>query len=234
MRWYLRPAVRCFATGLRSTPYFMTTTDTSPAIAMANPSSADVSQRLNSVAWIPGRDLHHGEWTAIGKRLGGLVRCSQWWIGDWVRYGSARWGERYIVAARITGYDVDSLRNMVWISSRFHPSRRRNDLTWSHHASLATLEPDEQDVWLDRAIEERLSVADLRIELRAARRGDRGLAADGRGLQGDRKVDGITCPRCGLEIDPAEKHASPQGNSDSHGRAHDAEARDYAVEGSTR
>jgi hypothetical protein len=171
------------------------------------PRSSSVDTRhanaLQAVAWIPGRDLQHSEWAAVGKRLGGLVRCGQWWIGDWVRYGSARWGERYIVAARITGYDVDSLRNMVWISSRFEPSRRRTDLTWSHHASLATLEPDEQDLWLDRAGAEKLSVADLRIELRSARRSDTGVSDDDNGPQIEPKVDVVTCPRCGLEIHSA-------------------------------
>lgn len=173
---------------------------------ISQPASSKPSQSLTAVAWIPGRDIEQGEWAAVGRRLGGLVRCSQWWIGDWVRYGTARWGERYVVAARITGYDVDSLRNMVWIASRFVPARRRDNLTWSHHATLVTLDPAEQDRWLDRAASQSLSVADLRIELRAARHGD----CDAQGAGSDARVAGATqttddapvviCPRCGLTI----------------------------------
>lgn len=158
------------------------------------------SSGLNAVAWIPGGEIDYREWALVGRRLGGIGRCSQWWIGDWVRYGSARWGERYTVAARITGYDAHSLRNMVWISSRFEPSRRRDNLTWSHHASVAMLEPGEQDRWLDRALVERLSVSDLRVELRAMRQG--GIDAT-KGTERDPPPDraiSVTCPQCGLEI----------------------------------
>jgi hypothetical protein len=180
----------------------ISTVGTTPTLTAGVPRSANPkpSTGLNAVAWIPGREIEQSEWAAVGRRLGGIVRCSQWWIGDWVRYGSTRWGERYIVAARITGYDVDSLRNMVWIASRFEPSRRRDNLTWSHHASLATFEPDEQDRWLDRAAAEKLSVADLRVELRAARRSDKNMSDVTGGPQAPGKAPVITCPRCGLEI----------------------------------
>lgn len=126
-----------------------------------------------------------------------------------MRYGSARWGERYVVAARITGYDVDSLRNMVWIASRFVPARRRDNLTWSHHATLVTLDAAEQDRWLDRAVSQSLSVADLRIELRAARRGDCDAEGAGRNArvvsvpQTSDDTPIVTCPRCGLTITTA-------------------------------
>jgi hypothetical protein len=74
-------------------------------------------------------------------------------------------------------------------------SRRRDNLTWSHHAVVAALDPDEQDRWLDMAAAERLSVADLRIELRSVERQ--------RGGQGRTYADpvddarGFICPRCG-------------------------------------
>lgn len=169
-----------------------------PANARARRSRSPSSPSL--VAWIPSSEIDYREWAAVGQRLGGIGRCSQWWIGDWVRYGSARWGERYAVAARITGYDAHSLRNMVWISSRFEPSRRRDNLTWSHHASVATLEPYEQDRWLDRAATEKFSVSDLRVELRSTRQSDTDDPEDAGGLRSAEKTTFITCPQCGLEI----------------------------------
>lgn len=150
---------------------------------------------------IPLRTLKYGEWAIIGRKLGGISRCSQWWLGDWVRYGAARWGERYIVAAKITGYDAHSLKNMAWIASRFEPSRRCDGLTWSHHAAVAPLDLDLQDIWLDRAIAERLSVADLRIELRSAQ--DRHAVApesEPKSAHASLHVGSVVCPRCGLEI----------------------------------
>ena len=52
--------------------------------------------------------------------------------------------------------------NMVYVATRFEAERRRERLSWSHHAELAALEPDDQEQWLTRAEEQRLSVRDLR------------------------------------------------------------------------
>lgn len=155
---------------------------------------------LSKIAWVPQRDLDHTNWLATGRRLGTIGRCSQWWIGDWVRYGTARWGEKYAEAARVTGYDVASLRNMAWVASRFDLSLRNDKLTWSHHVLLAPLEPQEQRKWLQRASEERLSVADLRLELRALRQSEsepsRETPAVGR-AGGDEVA---VCPHCGHSL----------------------------------
>jgi hypothetical protein len=158
---------------------------------------------LSKIAWAPQRDLDHSDWLATGRRLGAIGRCSQWWIGDWVRYGTAKWGEKYAEAARVTGYDIASLRNMAWVASRFDTSLRNDKLTWSHHVLLAPLEPDEQRAWLLRASEERLSVADLRLELRGLRGGeDRDSSGGGNGRVSKRGKVSV-CPHCGHSLPSA-------------------------------
>jgi hypothetical protein len=149
------------------------------------------------VAWAPREDLGQAEWLAAGRRLGAIGRCSQWWIGDWVRYGAARWGERYAEAARITGYDVATLRNMAWVASRFDLSLRSDKLSWSHHVLLAPLNSGEQRRWLERAAAERLSVADLRLELRVAEAGESSSAR-----RQERQSPSV-CPHCGHELPAA-------------------------------
>ncbi len=157
------------------------------------------SGALSKIAWVPQRDLGHSDWLATGRRLGAIGRCSQWWIGDWVRYGTARWGEKYAEAARVTGYDVASLRNMAWVASCFDLSLRNDKLTWSHHVLLAPLDVDEQRRWLQRASEERLSVADLRLELRALRGGDKGSSRHAeRDTAGSEEP--AVCPHCGHSL----------------------------------
>jgi len=110
------------------------------------------------------------DWVVQGRKLGVMGRSAAWWIGDWLRYGNLEYGEKYMRAARITGYDVQSLMNMVYVASHFDASRRRETLSWSHHSEVAALPREQQERWLDRASDRTLAVRCLRDELRRARR----------------------------------------------------------------
>lgn len=93
------------------------------------------------IAWKPGEELDVRAWVRIGHRFGGMARCSPWLLGDWIRYGNTRWGEKYREARRITGYDVQSLRNFApEVSSRRRSKPWRNSvaLTPSRLASSHT------------------------------------------------------------------------------------------------
>ena len=91
-----------------------------------------------------------------------------------------------------------SLRNMAWVAAQFDLSLRSDKLSWSHHVLLAPLDGEEQRRWIGRAVEERLSVADLRLELRARGHGGRkeqATAGDGSPQEG-----GGICPHCGHRL----------------------------------
>ena len=169
---------------------------------------------IKSVAWLPKDDIDHGEWEAQGRWLGSISRCSQWWVGDWVRFGAAKYGEKYAQAAELSGYDEHSLRNMAYVTSRFAElSRRRDNLSFSHHSELAALRAAEQDEWLERAEREKLSVSALRTVLRRERlgRGEATGEADraGKPTSGEDAVVVVVCPNCGHEI----AVASADGNT---------------------
>jgi hypothetical protein len=166
-----------------------------PPSGSRNAQSARPGAGVTNVAWIVRRDIDYPEWVEHGRRLGRLARCSQWGLGDWINYGVPKYKKSYVQAAKITGYDVHTLTNMAYVASRFNSSRRRDNLTWSHHAELAPLEPDECEQWLDRASNDRLSVADLRIELRASRQG--GERSQIKGSISADKSNSIVCPKCG-------------------------------------
>lgn len=155
----------------------------------------------SSVAWLPGEDLDVQDWVLAGKRLGAMTRCSQWWLGDWIRYGTSRWGEKYREASRITGYDIQSLRNIAWVAGRVEVSRRRDNLTWSHHAEISALEHDAQDTWLDLASSEKMSVADLRTALRGSRREGEAAALATASDPPKLSLSRIKCPECEHEFD---------------------------------
>ncbi len=154
------------------------------------------------MGWVPGGEVGLAEWSALGRRFGEIGRCSQWWLGDWINYGNARFGERYTRAVKLTGYDVQSLMNMVYVASRFDISRRRENLSWSHHATVAALDVAIQDHWLARASADKLSVADLRAELRGRRRalkaGDGNDGSDPSTPDADANT--VVCPTCGGSV----------------------------------
>jgi hypothetical protein len=149
------------------------------------------------------------EWLAAGMRLGAMGRANGWWIGDWIRYGLTRWGEKYSEAARVTGYDTHTLRNMAYVASRFDSSLRRDKLSWSHHAVLAPYEPQKQQHWLDRCEEDRLSVADLKAELRQTQIGELSQPASLRS-----RSESVVCPRCGFAMESKEAHADQPDETD--------------------
>jgi hypothetical protein len=162
------------------------------------------------VAWIPERDLDVNEWARIGRSIGVMSRGNQWWVGDWIRYGDAKYGEKYSRASKLTGYDVQTLTNYVYVATRFADiARRRETLSWSHHEAVAALEPAKQDNWLTVADGLKWAVNDLRCELRAHRAGGpsseepaendqvEGHLADDDQPQADEHV---CCPHCGQHI----------------------------------
>jgi hypothetical protein len=200
---------------------------------VASPLAARRSPILTKTSWSPHRGLTLGDWERQGRCLGSVARASGWWVGDWIRYGNARYGEKYEVAARISGYDVQSLMNMAYVASRFEISRRREKLSFSHHAELAALPPDEQERWLDRAQSEGLSSRRLRAEVRR----DARLLASSTEVSGsaatpaapvpqpdrlsrmDRRGAEVVCPECGHQFRPqpaaGPEQAPPGGLSDA-------------------
>lgn len=165
-----------------------------------NPAQAR-PQGVTPVAWVPKEELDANEWATVGRRIGAVGRCVQWLLGDWIAYGNEKFGERYSRASKITGYDTQTLMNMVYVASRFSNSRRREALSWSHHETLAALDPDEQDRWLDEAVRHRWSVSDLRMMLRVARRERRGeIPEESEAEVAPASAPMVMCPRCGEEI----------------------------------
>jgi hypothetical protein len=163
--------------------------------------AAQPPSTISAVAWIPKGEMDLAEWSRAGQRLGVMHRCSPWWLGDWIRYGNTKFGERYSRATKITGYDPQTLMNMVYVASHFDFSRRREKLSWSHHETVASLDPDQQEHWLDHAIDNKLSVADLRLELRS-RHGRHGDSSHSESANDGDERNGvsITCPNCGQRI----------------------------------
>jgi hypothetical protein len=117
-------------------------------------------------------------WFGVGQQLSAVATSSAWCLGDWLAYGQDTYGSRYQKAVERTGLDYQTLRNYVWVARRFELSRRRETLSFGHHAEVASLAQPEQDFWLRKAEEFGWSTNQLRHQVRASlheRDGDRAL-----------------------------------------------------------
>lgn len=178
------------------------------------------TRQVGAIAWIPNQELDAKQWAAAGRRIGAVGRCIQWVLGDWIAYGNERFGERYSRVSKITGYDAQTLMNMVYVASRFQISRRRESLSWSHHETVAALDREGQDRWLDQTEINHWSVSDLRMMMRMSRKADERShntgtspitaemdgseapeARTGRSGRNASLAKMVVCPQCGYKME---------------------------------
>jgi len=115
------------------------------------------------------------EWKELGQSLKQVEGCVQFWIGDWARYGDKRGftgkytdPKVYDELEEITGLEHQTLKNYKTIAENVPTSVRLPELSFSHHSEVAKLTTERQSAFLQRAVDEKLSVRDLREEIRKA------------------------------------------------------------------
>jgi hypothetical protein len=133
--------------------------------------------------------LDEKTWKNLGPVAATFQDSLNFFLGDWLNYGRLayrRWREEdiarlsleqrdnaasaYADAIAKTHYAYGTLRDCSWVCRNL--SVRIDKLPWAHHRIIAPLEPDAQKHWLKEAVSHRLSVSDLRLELRSAARSD--------------------------------------------------------------
>jgi hypothetical protein len=104
------------------------------------------------------------QWRELLENLAAMDAGLQWWIGDALVYGEQVFEEElFIQVSSEVGLEPATLVNYRWVASSVHESRRREELSFSHHAEVARLKPTEQEKMLKRAIAEAWSVRELRV-----------------------------------------------------------------------
>lgn len=112
------------------------------------------------------------QWEDVGAELANRAKKLNWWIGDWWAAGHHRYGERARLAARgLFGREFKTLANIASVCRAFEPDRRREHLSWSHHAEAAALSPGAADMLLDLAERDRMSKAQVRAAVTTIRGG---------------------------------------------------------------
>ncbi len=124
---------------------------------------------LTPTSWAPAKDLSSDEWLQHGRTITRLQEASQWWLGDWWRYGEHRYGERVKAADDPSLPAFQTCADAGYVAGAFETSRRREVLSQSHHREVAALEQADQDDWLDKAEQHNWSRNELRRQLRDSR-----------------------------------------------------------------
>lgn len=110
------------------------------------------------------------EWKEIGSGLTIINGSVQIWIGDWARFGEKRGfytdTKTYNEIAEITGYSPKSIKEFKYVAENVPSSIRMDDNSFGHLQLVASLTPEKQTEFLNKAVEEKLSVRDLREEIR--------------------------------------------------------------------
>lgn len=107
-------------------------------------------------------ELTLDEYVSLLLSLGGIARGHQWWVGDALVEGERRYGDEFAQHADSLGLEPHTLTNWRWVADAVAPSRRRDDLTWSHHAEVARLAPADQARALASAAKQGWNVRQLR------------------------------------------------------------------------
>ena len=118
-------------------------------------------------------DVTFEEWEACGVALSAIEGAVQWWIGDWLNFGEAAYGEKY--AQAVSPSQARTWQDYAWVSGRIQITCR-HVISYTHHALVARFsdDPSVHKKWLDwcETPDENgklLTASELRIALRAER-----------------------------------------------------------------
>lgn len=114
--------------------------------------------------------LPFARYETLGAYLGAMNRACSWWVGDWLLYGEAMYGDRFAQAEKATGLTEETLLRRMRVCRGVPPSRRRAALSFSVHSEVAALPADAQTRWLNRAEKAGWTLADMRAAMREERR----------------------------------------------------------------
>ncbi len=167
--------------------------------------------RVLQVGWELPSDLSEEDWRSAGALLGKIERSVSWWLGDWWAFGESRYGERkaIVTAEDWEGPDYMTCRWAASIATKFgrpnnpaeaHLPKRREGLSFQHHAEVAARPTNEANALLDWC-EETIPTTGKPRPTRELR----GEVFRRRGLQNYEPVEGCTVEDLDLLVNAAQR-----------------------------
>jgi site-specific DNA-methyltransferase (adenine-specific) len=108
-------------------------------------------------------------WSTLTARLIRAHKRLEFALADAINFGRG-YGERYANWVHDTQLSASSLNTISYVGRQIEVCRRRQDISFAHHAEVASLPPKMQDSLLGLAVENGWKREDIRDAARTARR----------------------------------------------------------------
>jgi hypothetical protein len=118
------------------------------------------------------------QWVREGIDIYRRAEELTWHLADWAAFGEKKFG-RLKEFCEAQGINYQTLINHAYVARSVGISRRREKLSFTHHAEVAPLDAPLQSLWLRRAEEHNWSVAELRRQIRRKLAGGASTESDG-------------------------------------------------------
>ena len=118
--------------------------------------------KTHSVGVTFKNDTTYADWETFGKMLATVSGSIMWFLGDWINFGEAKFGEKYTQAMNFTKYDYGTLANAAYCCRKYEPKDRRPRLSWRHHFDCARFELGDRTAILDQVERMDMSSTQLR------------------------------------------------------------------------
>jgi hypothetical protein len=103
------------------------------------------------------------QWVEQGRELWYAKQSIQWCIGDWINYGEHVYGEKYSQAIDATDYSPQTLMNYAYTCRTIEPTARRENVSFSSHSEVASLDPLSRTQALDKLENKEWTREDVRL-----------------------------------------------------------------------
>ena len=137
--------------------------------------------------------LSVNDYIELGSKVSLLNKSAPWLLADLLGFGEEKFGDQFSQIVDSFNCKPETLRNSLYVYNKWPKHRRRPELSFAHHQTCASLDPEIADRLLDLAVEKDFSIK----ELRAAKKEMFSIA------NGDEKKEElvICCPNCDLVLD---------------------------------
>lgn len=117
-----------------------------------------------------GKEIPYEIWAEYGKGLQRVEGAIQWVIGDWLRFGEFKYGEKYAQATEVwPESELSTLKNYQWCANAYptlDERFKRPNLSYSFFHTTAGIEEPLRSQLLDEANLNEWSVRDLKAAIR--------------------------------------------------------------------